>query len=436
MNTLARATKSLVDNMLGAAYRFRQGAGSGKLKTESGKWLLYCTLSAFLFPLSSLAAGTYPELTFRHEHHLFTLDPDQFPSWRTTEEVWLFRGTEISPPQSLRVDGDRVPALPDGVTRELRSVWDIAAIAATIDVRIASAVDRHPGTVTVYREGDAIAFDGVGLPGRVVDTHRAALLTIDALRNAVSDIHLPVTVTQPSITLLDPAFQTMGITEVLAVGESNFAGSPGPRRHNIATGLHKFNGHIIPQGAVFSFNEVLGPVNQSTGYKRELVIQGDRTLPDYGGGLCQVSTTAFRGIWEYGFPIVDRRNHSFAVQYYAPQGTDATIYPPHTDMRFTNDSPGSILIQTFAEGDRAYFIYYGTRDDRSTEMVPTSGIAAAPRPTGLSTPRISRPKRRASSAKRCRACRRRGSASSPHKTVRRPSSLSTRFTRHDPISRR
>jgi vancomycin resistance protein YoaR len=160
----------------------------------------------------------------------------------------------------------------------------------------------------------------------------------------------------------------MGIKEVVTVGESDFSGSPGPRRHNIAVGLARFNGHTIARGEEFSFDAVLGPVNASTGYQKELVILGERTLPDYGGGLCQVSTTAYRGAWEYGLPITDRRNHSFAVRYYGPQGTDATVYPPHTDLQFTNDTPGALLLQTHVENDKAYFIYYGTRDERTSTV--------------------------------------------------------------------
>jgi vancomycin resistance protein YoaR len=57
------------------------------------------------------------------------------------------------------------------------------------------------------------------------------------------------------------------------------------------------------------------------------------------------------------------------VHYYSPQGTDATIYPPHTDIKFLNDSPGAILIQIYTDGDHAYFIYYGTRDDRRAEII-------------------------------------------------------------------
>ncbi|MFA5273610.1 MAG: VanW family protein, partial [Candidatus Peribacter sp.] len=168
--------------------------------------------------------------------------------------------------------------------------------------------------------------------------------------------------------------------EVVSVGESDFSGSPKARRHNIVVGLSKFNGTLIPQGAIFSFNETLGPVNGATGYLKELVIMGDKTLPDYGGGLCQVGTTFYRGVWEYGFPILARRNHSFAVHYYSPQGTDATIYPPYTDIKFRNDSPGALLLQTFVENDHAFFVFYGTRDDRSSEVIGPYTWGSTPPP--------------------------------------------------------
>lgn len=321
------------------------------------------------FPGTLHAQSFYPELLYRYQHHLFSINPNNYPGWRKTEEVWLYAGNDIAPPQSLRVDGDTLPALPEGVTRSLRSTWNTEAIVETIEQQIASHINRPRGEVTLTKDGDEIVFDGVGFLGKTVDSYRAALLTIDALEHGISDIHVPVDEQQPIMHVLDPTLQDAGIREVIAIGESNFSGSPEARRHNIRTGLSKFNGHSIPQGSTFSFNDVLGPVNGTTGYVKELVILGDKTLPDYGGGLCQVSTTAYRGIWEYGFPIEDRRNHSFAVQYYAPQGTDATIYPPYTDMKFTNDGPSDLLIQTHTEGDIAFFIYYGMRDERNVEIV-------------------------------------------------------------------
>ena len=224
--------------------------------------------------------------------------------------------------------------------------------------------------------------------GRSLSVDEAVTLTVDALTEGVTDILLPVEELQPTITVSPQGLIDSGLKEVVAIGESNFAGSTQSRRHNIAVGLSKFNGHLIPKGGTFSFNEVLGPVNRATGFLQELVILGEKTLPDYGGGLCQVSTTAYRGVWEQGFPIAQRRNHSFAVQYYSPQGTDATIYPPNTDMKFVNDGQSDLLIQTYMEGDNAYFIYYGTKDERSAELVGPytwDRVAAPPERTEYTT---------------------------------------------------
>ena len=329
---------------------------------------LSIALSTFHFPLSTCAAAQ-PELLYRYDHHLFTINPNAQPAWHKTEEVWSYHGKEITPPQALRIDGDVLPALPEGITRSLQNVWNIDAIEATIAQQISPVIDRPRGEVTIRNTDGDITFEGVGFLGKHLDTHRTALLTIDALESGVTDIQLPVQLRQPVMHVLDPSLQDRGIREVIAIGESNFARSAVARRHNIQAGLAQFDGHIVEQGSTFSFNAVLGPVNDATGYVKELVILGDKTLPDFGGGLCQVSTTAYRGIWEYGFPIADRRNHSFAVQYYAPQGTDATIYPPYTDMKFTNDGPSDLLIQTHVEGDRAFFIYYGTAQNRAVEII-------------------------------------------------------------------
>lgn len=319
------------------------------------------------FPVTAIAAPV--EITLRHKHHIFTVRPAQYPAWRSLHEEFRHEGKPFRAPQQMRVDGDDVLDLPRDVTRTTVQRWDEGAIAATLQSKISTVIDRNAGTVTISRTpGGSVAFDGAGLPGRRLDASAAAALIAEALERGVADVTLPVIEEQPSIFVLDQELRQAGITEVVSVGESDFSGSPLARRHNIAVGLEKFNGHLIPKGTIFSFNEVLGPVNAATGYKKELVILGERTLPDYGGGLCQVSTTAYRGVWEYGLPIEDRRNHSFAVRYYAPQGTDATIYPPNTDMQFTNDTPGALLLQAYAQNDKAYFIYYGTHDERRSDI--------------------------------------------------------------------
>jgi len=179
-------------------------------------------------------------------------------------------------------------------------------------------------------------------------------------------VQLVIEKVQPEITTEN--INNMGITTLLATGKSNFYGSPKNRRHNIAVGASKFHGVLIGPGDEFSFNKALGKVGAKQGYLPELVIKKDKTVPEYGGGLCQVSTTAFRGAVKAGFEITERESHAYPVQYYNPQGTDATIYPPHPDLRFKNNTPAYVLIQTRIEGNKLYFDFYGNDDGREVVL--------------------------------------------------------------------
>lgn len=331
--------------------------------------LLFLALFSVLFSLFTSVAHAAP-ITFRHRHFLFTIDPVRYPQWRTPLESWTYKGAPIDPPAEWRVDGDVVPTLPDGVERREVFSWNRSAIRATLETVIGKQFERSPGSVIIRKdEKNQIVFEGIGLTGRDIDMDVLADLTVAAIETGILEIELPVTETQPAIRVDNSELRAQGITEVVTIGESNFAGSAVNRRHNIGVGLNRFNGALIPANSTFSFNAILGKVDGSTGYKKELVIKGDRTEPDYGGGLCQISTTAYRGIWEYGFPILKRKNHSYTVRYYAPAGTDATVYPGAVDMVFKNDLSTALLLQTHQEKDNAYFIYYGTKDDRATELV-------------------------------------------------------------------
>ncbi|MBI4122647.1 MAG: VanW family protein [Parcubacteria group bacterium] len=171
------------------------------------------------------------------------------------------------------------------------------------------------------------------------------------------------------------ALNNLGIREILGVGTSNFAGSPPNRRHNIRVGAEAVNGTLIPPGEEFSLLATLGTIDGSTGYLPELVIKGNKTTPEYGGGLCQIGTTTFRGTLAAGLPVTARRNHSYTVAYYFDEhglpGTDATIYNPAPDYRFKNDTENHVLIVTRIEGNELFFEYWGTKDGRTVAQSDT-----------------------------------------------------------------
>lgn len=157
---------------------------------------------------------------------------------------------------------------------------------------------------------------------------------------------------------------TYNIQEIIGIGHSNFAGSSVNRRKNIAVGAEAVNGILLAPGEEFSLVKVLGDVSKETGYFPELVIKGNKTIPEYGGGLCQVATTIFRSALDTGLPITARRNHSYRVSYYEPAGMDAAVYIPNPDVRFVNDTPDYILIQSRIIKDDIYFDFWGKKDGR------------------------------------------------------------------------
>ncbi len=144
--------------------------------------------------------------------------------------------------------------------------------------------------------------------------------------------------------------EELGITELVSESTTWFYGSSPERMHNIAQAASNFYGIVIAPGEEFSFNNFLGEVSAEQGYEQGLIIFGGRTIEGVGGGVCQVSTTAFQAAFWAGFPIVERWQHGYQVGYYDDgegPGMDATVYSPLVDLRFINDTPYHLLIENY-----------------------------------------------------------------------------------------
>lgn len=159
-----------------------------------------------------------------------------------------------------------------------------------------------------------------------------------------------------------------GISSLIGEGTSDFKGSPKNRVFNIKVAIDRFNGLLIRPGEEFSFVKNLGEVDAEHGYLPELVIKNNVTSPEFGGGICQVSSTVFRAAIYSGLKITARRNHAYPVSYYNPQGMDATIYVPNPDLKFINNTPNYILVQAKIDGTNLTFSFYGTDDDRKVTI--------------------------------------------------------------------
>lgn len=245
--------------------------------------------------------------------------------------------------------------------------------------------DPKPTRFTLGEDGRAHDFQGGSL-GKTVD-YAASLARVDELFDSSENGVFPIAVTTVAAPASDPIAEELGIRELLGYGTSNFAGSPKNRRINIANGAARLNGIIIKPGEEIGLLDYLKPFDASGGYVPELVIKGNRTVPEYGGGLCQIGTTTFRATMGAGLPITQRQNHSYRVRYYEPAGTDATLYDPAPDFKFVNDTKSHAVLVTKITGDIARFELWGTRDGRVQKQGPikTWNITSPPEPKLIET---------------------------------------------------
>lgn len=233
--------------------------------------------------------------------------------------------------------------------------------------KVKPEINRDPVLPNFEFNGDRVVFFRPGKDGWRLNEEESFYNILDSFeRRLLGEVDLVVEV-DPVEDIGD--FNNLGIKEIIGTGYSSFAGSPANRVHNIKTGASKLHGLIIKPEEEFSVVKSIGQVNAETGYLPELVIKGNKTTPEYGGGLCQVSTTVFRTALNTGLPITARRNHSYRVSYYEPAGTDATIYNPNPDLKFINDTGHNILIQVrFGGNSDIYFDFWGTSDGREVTV--------------------------------------------------------------------
>lgn len=259
---------------------------------------------------------------------------------------------------------------------------------------IASEVDRPADNAVLSLQGGKVVVSSESQKGLQLDRDQTKIDIENGLLRRINPgsstiglkkVTLKISVISPEID--SAKLTSYGLTELIASGTTNFAKSPANRIHNINVGVQAISGALVKPGETFSTLKRLGKVDASTGYLPELVIKNNKTVPDYGGGLCQVSTTLFRAALAAGVKISERQNHSYRVSYYEPPiGMDATIFDPSPDFKFVNNYLSYIFIQGKISGTKITFEFYGTKDSRKVEIGEPVGFGYVEPPAPIETP--------------------------------------------------
>jgi vancomycin resistance protein YoaR len=283
--------------------------------------------------------------------------------WNPDELVQMIR---VSRESATNSQGDQlVVELDQSMIRErLEEIAEASRTGGTYP-----RVDWNNGDLIITEQGE---------PGRIVDTEQAEELVIDALAGINNrTVDLPFQTADPVVTAEN--LDELGITELLAVGRSDFTGSAAYRITNIKAGMELLHGILLAPGEEFSFNESVGSINAANGFVEGYAIVQNRTQLEWGGGICQDSTTMFRAAFWAGLPITERWGHSFYISWYDKYGygeygngpgMDATIFTGGPDFKFLNDTGHWLLIQTNVNTARtlAEVRIYGTDPGRTVEF--------------------------------------------------------------------
>jgi len=145
--------------------------------------------------------------------------------------------------------------------------------------------------------------------------------------------------------------------QILGSYESWISGSY-QRYSNIELASSCLNNSVIWPGEVFSFNQTVGPRTVERGFMpAPVILMGAREL-DYGGGVCQVSSTLYNTVLASGLKITERHQHSLPVSY-VPAGSDAAVDYGHMDLRFKNTSQDLVIIKAGVSRGRVWVQLWG-----------------------------------------------------------------------------
>lgn len=156
--------------------------------------------------------------------------------------------------------------------------------------------------------------------------------------------------------------------------------STSSRGHNIQVGASRINGTFLLPGEQVSFDKVIHDSSDGQSFQAAGSYLNGKVVQTEGGGICQVSTTAYNALLLAGIIPVKRLPHSMTV-HYVPIGLDAAISEGVKDLVVENIYDVPIIIKAFTEGNTLTFqvvSYKGLLGDYTYKprSVPLSSLKA------------------------------------------------------------
>lgn len=319
-----------------------------------------------------------------YEVEAVTSSPVNFYLQNPLDEIDL--ETELTLPPEQLEQWLRVEVISGENGRYQHSIFiDEVGLRQWLD-EYADALYREPVNARFYFDDNTreLVLVAPHINGRELDIEATMVLFQEEIVTANRSIPLVMRPIVPTVHQ-DATAVELGITELVTQTTTWFYGSTDERKHNIARAAANFFGVVIAPGEEFSFNKYLGSISETDGYEQGFIIIGGQTVEGIGGGVCQVSTTLYQTAFNAGFPITERWEHGYMLNYYNDgegPGMDATVFSPIVDMKFINNTPHHLLIENYysTENEALTFKFYSTSLGRTVvkERMPWENVTDIP----------------------------------------------------------
>lgn len=255
--------------------------------------------------------------------------------------------TDIAGALSFRADAAANPKLVPEINNEALKEVATPQLASTERPGRDATLDFSTGAPVVVPSQD----------GRGVDYDKTFESLVTALTAQGPRTVTAVYADQPA-KLTTEQLGALGITgEISSFTTGGFAADSG---RNIRRAAEQVNGTIVQPGETFSLNALTNPRNAANGYVEAGIIENGHSARGVGGGVSQVATTLYNAAYFAGMVDVEHKEHSFYISRY-PAAREATVFDDIIDLKFRNDGPTGVLIQTIWTPQNLTVKMFGTK---------------------------------------------------------------------------
>ncbi len=306
---------------------------------------------------TNIAAQKVHKLTFRYEGEEFVVTPEDINLTplvdKATQEAFDYgRGGS-----TIGNFNEQIKCILNGRNVHLNAQYDSALLDEKLNA-IAAQINRDPVNAVCRFSGDVIE-KIPSVIGKKLNTQELA----ENLKAPLTTLNLPTGIIDLKPEDIQPFITTEDIASIDSVlGSFSTYYYPGDRGDNIWLAASSISDKIVKPSWTFSFNDTVGERTWDAGYKVAGVIINGRPAEDYGGGVCQVSSTLYNAVLLAGLTPTERTPHFYQSTYVAP-GRDATVADGYLDFKFRNDFPHNVYLIAEAYGSTLSVYVLGTKAD-------------------------------------------------------------------------